>query len=378
MEGVGYLIDYPYGCVEQTMSRFLPAVMVKRAAGQSPIALPPEAAAKLPDVLKKGLERLYNFQHPDGGWGWFEKDARNDPMTVYVLYGLARCRNAGTEVDAEVFARGCAYLQERLASGKMAAADRPAAWLTLALAGRADAAALRADVAGTLRVPSAQPQSLGLLGTGLPRGRTERTGRAALRPAPRLGRRGDRRTVDEAHAADRVRRPVGSMPADRGQAARPTQRPVLGEHARDLLGHRGPLADAPLRSGPAQGPADRRHRGRQDGARPVAARATRIARLPRASEARRYARRRRTAHRDGCRKRPGGQLRAECLRHPAARQARTGRHAGQADADLDPLERGQSRLAGRSPTASAPARSETPSYGREMPAQVKATLSPSA
>ena len=31
LDGLGYLVDYPYGCVEQTMSRFLPAVMVKQA-----------------------------------------------------------------------------------------------------------------------------------------------------------------------------------------------------------------------------------------------------------------------------------------------------------------------------------------------------------
>jgi uncharacterized protein YfaS (alpha-2-macroglobulin family) len=161
LEGIGYLIDYPYGCVEQTMSRFLPAVMVQRAAGQSPLSLPPEVAAKLPDVLQKGLERLYNFQHPDGSWGWFEKDARNDPMTIYVLYGLARCRNAGTEVDGEILARACAYVQQRLAGGTMAPSDRPGAWLALTLAGRADAAALRAAVQQALDAADPQPpQSL--------------------------------------------------------------------------------------------------------------------------------------------------------------------------------------------------------------------------
>ena len=49
-------------------------------------------AARLPEVLEHGLTRLYNFQHPDGGWGWWEKDATNDAMTIYVVYGLARCR----------------------------------------------------------------------------------------------------------------------------------------------------------------------------------------------------------------------------------------------------------------------------------------------
>jgi uncharacterized protein YfaS (alpha-2-macroglobulin family) len=30
LDALPYLIDYPYGCTEQTMSRFLPAAIVKR------------------------------------------------------------------------------------------------------------------------------------------------------------------------------------------------------------------------------------------------------------------------------------------------------------------------------------------------------------
>jgi len=51
-------------------------------------------------VLERGLDRLYHFQHADGGWGWWEKDATDLRMTTYVLYGLARCRDAGVAVDA--------------------------------------------------------------------------------------------------------------------------------------------------------------------------------------------------------------------------------------------------------------------------------------
>jgi uncharacterized protein YfaS (alpha-2-macroglobulin family) len=99
LEGVGGLVEYPYGCVEQTMSRFLPAVAVKDATRHAPIGLPPDVAARLPDVLAKGLARLYAFQHDDGGWGWWEHDATDDRMTTYVVHGLARCRVAGVAVS---------------------------------------------------------------------------------------------------------------------------------------------------------------------------------------------------------------------------------------------------------------------------------------
>ncbi len=143
LDGLAYLIDYPYGCVEQTMSRFLPAVMAKRAVQQSPVGLPPEVMEKLPEVLSKGLARLYNFQNPGGGWGWWKEDHGDDRMTIYVVYGLARCKNTGTRVDPDVLAGGCNYLNSRLRGAKLDPLLRPSALLALSLAGQADEKMLR-------------------------------------------------------------------------------------------------------------------------------------------------------------------------------------------------------------------------------------------
>jgi uncharacterized protein YfaS (alpha-2-macroglobulin family) len=150
LDGLGSLVDYPYGCVEQTMSRFLPALIVRDATRRTPLDLPPEVAAKLPDVLARGLARLYHFQHPDGGWGWWEHDATDNRMTIYVVYGLARCRSSGTQIDRTVLARGCAYLQTPLRNGKLDESLAARAWLALALAGQADRAELRAAARSAL------------------------------------------------------------------------------------------------------------------------------------------------------------------------------------------------------------------------------------
>ncbi len=138
LDGLDSLLDYPYGCVEQTMSRFLPAVVVKHACRQAPVQLPPEAAARLPDILARGLARLYHFQHSDGGWGWWEHDATDPRMSIYVVEGLVRCRLAGTAVDAEVLANGIAYVRKELEGGSLPASLAARAWLVLALAGAAD------------------------------------------------------------------------------------------------------------------------------------------------------------------------------------------------------------------------------------------------
>lgn len=137
LDGLDYLVDYPHGCIEQTMSRFMPAVMVKHATQHSPVVLQPEIAKKLPDVLEKGLLRVYGHQHTDGSWGWFEKDGGNLPMSIYVVYGLARCKATGTKVDEAVLKRGCDYLKWELQ--KNTDLNQTArAWLALALAGQVD------------------------------------------------------------------------------------------------------------------------------------------------------------------------------------------------------------------------------------------------
>jgi uncharacterized protein YfaS (alpha-2-macroglobulin family) len=153
LDGVGGLIDYPYGCVEQTMSRFLPAVVVKQATRQAPVQLPPDAVAKLPEVLSRGLTRLYHFQHDDGGWGWWEHDATDPHMTAYVVYGLARCRMAGVQVDAGVLSRGCGWLRQALRDGKLPDLLAARVHLALALAGEADAEDLDKRAAAPIADP---------------------------------------------------------------------------------------------------------------------------------------------------------------------------------------------------------------------------------
>jgi uncharacterized protein YfaS (alpha-2-macroglobulin family) len=151
LDGLGPLLDYPYGCVEQTMSRFLPAVVVKQAIRKAPVRLPPEAAAKLPEVLRQGLARLYHFQHADGGWGWWEHDATDQRMSAYVVDGLVRCRLAGVAVDADVLRRGIGFLRQGLEAGTLPAPVAAQAWLTLALAGAADTARLGEAVMASLQ-----------------------------------------------------------------------------------------------------------------------------------------------------------------------------------------------------------------------------------
>ena len=111
-----YLTSYPYGCTEQTMSSFLPNVIVAQALRGVETATVRDEGG-LERKVRRGLRRLYGLQHDDGGWGWWADDQSDAWMTAYVVQGLAEARAAGYEVDAERLEKGRAWLQKVLAEG---------------------------------------------------------------------------------------------------------------------------------------------------------------------------------------------------------------------------------------------------------------------
>lgn len=105
-EAIPYMIDYPYGCVEQTMSRFMPAAVAARTFQVLGYPLDKSLQDRLPKVTQDGLKRLRDMQLPQGGWGWWAADSENLQMTAYVMQGLTMARDAEVTVDADMFDRG--------------------------------------------------------------------------------------------------------------------------------------------------------------------------------------------------------------------------------------------------------------------------------
>jgi uncharacterized protein YfaS (alpha-2-macroglobulin family) len=113
LDALDYLADYPYGCVEQTMSRFLPSTITAQVLRKLNLSRP-ELEKELPDMISAGLQRLYNFQHGDGGWGWWKNDQSNPFTTAYVVYGLAQAQQADVKVENRVLVRGVRALTAML------------------------------------------------------------------------------------------------------------------------------------------------------------------------------------------------------------------------------------------------------------------------
>jgi len=154
LDALPYLVDYPYGCTEQTMSRFLPAAITAKTLRD--LGLKPEAAmnkifggieeasaaathpkgkhdlAELDAITKQSLERLYDFQHTDGGWGWWKQGDSDHFMTAYVVWGMTLARQAGIEVKSDVLARAVDFLDKELVEEESSYDGQ--AWMLHALA----------------------------------------------------------------------------------------------------------------------------------------------------------------------------------------------------------------------------------------------------
>ena len=114
LEGLEYLTGFPYGCVEQTMSRALPNAVVGRAFNQ--LGYNTDLLAGLNEPINAGVQKLYGFQHDDGGWGWWHDDATDGYQTAWVVFGLLNTAEAGYVVSPGVIRDGAEWLLANTAS----------------------------------------------------------------------------------------------------------------------------------------------------------------------------------------------------------------------------------------------------------------------
>ncbi|XDD50437.1 alpha-2-macroglobulin [Leptospira sp. WS92.C1] len=114
-QSLEYLADYPYGCVEQTMSRFYPLLSAQKAG-----FINSRLQKELPKMLDVGLKRIQELQRTDGGFGWFEANSESDVlMSAYVLKGLASSQKNGAKVSPNIVYRARNFLYSTLDRGDL-------------------------------------------------------------------------------------------------------------------------------------------------------------------------------------------------------------------------------------------------------------------
>lgn len=145
LDAIPYLTEYPYGCAEQTLNRFLPTVVSRKALIDLGVDLktiaekranlnaqelgdPRERAAQWKRTTRKnpvfdeeesrrlvaaGVAKLQSTQNGDGGWGWFPGDGSisSPRITALVARGLQTARECDQAVDQSVLDRATEWLE---------------------------------------------------------------------------------------------------------------------------------------------------------------------------------------------------------------------------------------------------------------------------
>lgn len=101
-----YLIYYPYGCVEQITSTFVPAVIAKEKPDLFKGYLENEDIDK---NIKAAITKLQKMQKIDGSFGWWGNRESSAFVTAYVVEYLSRAQKLGFD-DRGVLDRAKNYL----------------------------------------------------------------------------------------------------------------------------------------------------------------------------------------------------------------------------------------------------------------------------
>ncbi|MGD0578284.1 MAG: MG2 domain-containing protein, partial [Bryobacteraceae bacterium] len=93
-----FLTNYPYGCTEQTLSSFLPNLVVRGAMKELGAGSVNGAAlenigrvddAALEKMIRAGVKRILDFQNKQGGWGFWREDETDPFLTAYAVWALS-------------------------------------------------------------------------------------------------------------------------------------------------------------------------------------------------------------------------------------------------------------------------------------------------
>ena len=125
------LIDYPYGCTEQTLSKLVPSMVAMQLHKKLNIPITKEQSTLFAEVQKLSLEKLRSYHHDDGGWGWWATDSSNPYLTAHVVSGLSLLKETGYSAEDTLINSGLQWLgkqsnelQKQLADPKLAADDQ--------------------------------------------------------------------------------------------------------------------------------------------------------------------------------------------------------------------------------------------------------------
>jgi uncharacterized protein YfaS (alpha-2-macroglobulin family) len=116
-DAVGYLMGYPYGCIEQTTSRAYPLVVLEELLPDMGVQVDKD---KLRDYAEAGIKRILSFQTPSGGLSYWPGGRKPHAFgTGFGLTALIAAKKRGFDVPDRALARLSDYLLAVLNNGKI-------------------------------------------------------------------------------------------------------------------------------------------------------------------------------------------------------------------------------------------------------------------
>ena len=143
VDAIPYLASYPHGCTEQTLNRFVPAVIAQKMLKDLKINLgevkakrtnlnPQELGnsaeraaqwkqwqtnpvfdeAEVEKMVAAGVDKLMSMQNSDGGWGWFSGygETSYPHTTAVVVHGLIVAKANGATIPQAMLDSGIMWL----------------------------------------------------------------------------------------------------------------------------------------------------------------------------------------------------------------------------------------------------------------------------
>lgn len=108
------LIDYPYGCTEQTMSRLVPSIVAFQLQKNLDMPVSAKQKQRFKEVFKLSMQKLTDHHHADGGWGWWVDDQSNLYLTSHVVEGLLLLKECDYPISPELISSGQKWLQKNV------------------------------------------------------------------------------------------------------------------------------------------------------------------------------------------------------------------------------------------------------------------------
>lgn len=107
---VDYLTAYPYLCLEQRLSSILPYLVAYEVILD--FNLSKLDKQEIQEHVKKNLQKIYDYQREDGGFGLWPDSVYDSPfLSCYAVFALVRAKKAGYEVNIQRLRRAESYLQ---------------------------------------------------------------------------------------------------------------------------------------------------------------------------------------------------------------------------------------------------------------------------